>query len=730
MVITMNGLIHNKKRIEEYKASAKKLVSQMTTTEKCNQMLHKAPPIKRLEINSYNWWNEGLHGVARAGVATIFPQAIGLAASFDVGLMENVGDLISTEARAKFNMQQQYDDTDIYKGLTFWAPNVNMFRDPRWGRGHETYGEDPYLTSRLAVRFINGLQGHDENYLKVAACAKHFAVHSGPEDIRHSFDAVVSTQDLEETYLPAFEACVTEAKVETVMGAYNRTNGEPCCGSQLLLKDILREKWGFDGHVVSDCWAVKDFHEFHHVTDGPLESVALAVNMGCDLNCGNIFLYLEEAVKQGLIAEDKVTNAVERLFTTRMKLGLFEEPGKVPYDSINYDEVDSQEKVQKNLEIAKKTLVLLKNEDQLLPLNKEKIKSIGIIGPNANNRRALVGNYEGTSSRYVTISEGIQDYVGDSVRVFYSEGCHLYKDRVENLGDMNDRISEVKAICDHSDVIIACMGLDSGLEGEEGDEGNQYASGDKPNLNLPGLQEEVLKTISASGKPVVLVVLSGSALAINWAQENIPAIIQGWYPGAQGGRAIAEAIFGEFSPEGKLPITFYHSTEELPEFTDYSMKGRTYRYMSNEALYPFGYGLSYTEFRIDEVKTDTQDLKEEGLNIQLRVTNTGKMKARDTIQIYVKYESPDTPNPQLKAFEKVELSAGEEKVVNVNLPLKAFSLCDTNGKRIVEEGCYSVYVGDSQPDSRSIALTGKVPFKISVKAAEKIEIIDFSINNQ
>lgn len=724
----MNGLIHNKKRIEEYKARAKKLVSQMTTTEKCNQMLHKAPSIKRLEINSYNWWNEGLHGVARAGVATIFPQAIGLAASFDVELMENVGDLISTEARAKFNMQQQYGDTDIYKGLTFWAPNVNMFRDPRWGRGHETYGEDPYLTSRLAVRFINGLQGHDENYLKVAACAKHFAVHSGPEDIRHSFDAVVSTQDLEETYLPAFEACVNEAKVETVMGAYNRTNGEPCCGSQLLLKDILREKWGFDGHVVSDCWAVKDFHEFHHVTDGPLESVALAVNMGCDLNCGNIFLYLEEAVKQGLIAEDKVTKAVERLFTTRMKLGLFEEPGKVPYDSLSYDEVDSQDKVQKNLEIAKKTLVLLKNENQLLPLNKDKIKSIGIIGPNANNRRALVGNYEGTSSRYVTISEGIQNYVGDSIRVFYSEGCHLYKDRVENLGDMNDRISEVKAICDHSDVIIACMGLDSGLEGEEGDEGNQYASGDKPNLNLPGLQEEVLKTISASGKPVVLVVLSGSALAINWAQENIPAIIQGWYPGAQGGRAIAEAIFGEFSPEGKLPITFYRSTEELPEFTDYSMKGRTYRYMNNEALYPFGYGLSYTEFRIDEVKTDTQYLNEEGLNIQLRVTNAGKVKARDTIQVYVKYESLDTPNPQLKAFEKVELSAGEEKVVNVNLPLKAFSLCDANGKRIVEKGCYSIYVGDSQPDSRSIALTGKVPFKISVEVAEKIEIIDFSIN--
>lgn len=711
----MSRLIHNKNKIDEYKKRASDLVKEMTMEEKCNQMLHKAPAIKRLGISAYNWWNEGLHGVARAGVATIFPQAIGLAASFDEELMERVGEAISTEARAKFNMQQQFNDTDIYKGLTMWAPNVNIFRDPRWGRGHETYGEDPYLTSRLAVSFINGLQGDDENYLKVAACAKHFAVHSGPEDQRHSFNAEVSKQDLYETYLPAFEACVKEAKVEAVMGAYNRTNGEPCCGSKLLLKDILRNQWGFNGHVVSDCLAIKDFHEYHHVTEGPLDSVALAVNMGCDLNCGNMFLYLEEAVNKGLVTEDQVTKAVERLVNTRMKLGIFDKPDTVVYNGLSYSEVDSKKMQEKNLDTARKCLVLLKNEKQLLPLNKNKIRSVGVIGPNANNRRALVGNYEGTSSRYVTILEGIQDYLGEDTRVFYSEGCHLFQEKIEPLAEANDRLAEVKAVCENSDVVIACMGLDARLEGEEGDEGNYYASGDKPDLNLPGLQEEVLKTIYDSGKPVVLVLLSGSAIAINWAQEHIPAIIQGWYPGAQGGKAIVEAIFGEYSPEGKLPITFYRSTQELPDFTDYSMKDRTYRYMKGEALYPFGYGLSYTDFLIDEVKLDTEELTERGINVKLRVTNNGNMKGRETIQIYVKSEKPETPNPQLKAFTKVELSAGQNKIIQIHLPLQAFSLCDMEGNKVVEQGSYSVFVGASQPDARSVSLTGKEPHRFICK---------------
>jgi len=704
----------NKTLINEYKERAKELVAKMTLEEKVSQMLHDAPAIERLGVPAYNWWNEALHGVARAGVATMFPQAIGLAASFDEDMMELVADAISTEARAKYNMQQEFGDKDIYKGLTMWSPNVNIFRDPRWGRGHETYGEDPYLTSRLGVRFINGLQGHDEKYMKTAACAKHFAVHSGPEELRHEFDAVASKQDLFETYLPAFQAAVEEADVESVMGAYNRTNGEPCCGSKTLLTDILRNTWKFDGHVVSDCWAIKDFHQGHNVTSDAVESVSLAVENGCDINCGNIFVYLTQAVKEGKISEEKITEACERLFATRMKLGLFDNPEDVPFNQIPYEIVDSKEMQEMNLDIAKRCLVLLKNEDNLLPLKKENIKTIGVVGPNANNRRALEGNYEGTASRYVTVLEGFQDYLGDDVRVLTSEGCHLFKDRVGPLGRENDRIAEAKAICKYSDVVVACLGLDAGLEGEEGDEGNAFASGDKPNLNLPGIQEDLLKTLYECGKPVILVLLSGSALAVNWADENIPAIIQGWYPGAQGGRAIAEMIFGECSPEGKLPITFYKTSEELPEFTDYSMKNRTYRYMTNEALYPFGYGLSYTKFEITDVNASTDKITDDGIDIICKIKNVGEYFSRETIQVYVKAEREGTPNAQLKGLKKVALNPGEEKEVTLHLDKKAFAHCNEDGVSVVENGEYSIYVGQSQPDVRSCRLLDKNPTCLKV----------------
>lgn len=712
----MSDLQFNKTKIEEYKKRAAELVSKMTLEEKVEQMLHTAPAIERLGVKAYNWWNEGLHGVARAGVATVFPQAIGLAATFDEDLLETVGDAISTEARAKFNMQASFGDRDIYKGLTFWAPNVNIFRDPRWGRGHETYGEDPYLTSRLGVRFVEGMQGHDENYLKVAACAKHFAVHSGPEDIRHSFDAVVSEQDLRETYLRAFKALVEEAGVETVMGAYNRTNGEPCCGNKRLLTDILRDEWGFDGHVTSDCWAIQDFYKGHMVTEGPVDSVALAVNSGCDLNCGNIFGYLVDAVKQGLVSEETIDRAVTRLFTTRMKLGLFDKPDMVPYNNISYDVVDSEEMRALNCDVARRCLVLLKNERQILPLDKKKIRKIGVIGPNANNRRALVGNYEGTSSRYITILEGLQDYLGDDVRVLYSEGCHLCKDRVENLGMEDDRIAEVRGVCKESDVVICCMGLDSGLEGEEGDQGNQYASGDKPSLELPGHQAEVLKAAVESGKPVILVVLSGSALNLSWAEDHIPAIIQGWYPGAQGGKAIAETLFGECSPEGKLPVTFYKTSEELPAFTDYNMAGRTYRYMQNDPLYPFGYGLSYSTFEISDVKADTTQLTQKGIKLSLKLTNTGKYSGRETVEVYVKSERPGTPNAQLKAIKKVMVKAGHSEKVQITLPSEAFGLYREDGTFAVETGEYTIYVGTCQPTERSFQLTGQKCEAVRVSA--------------
>lgn len=709
----------NKDREIECRKRAKDLVSQMTLEEKVFQTLHSAAAIERLGIKAYNWWNEALHGVARAGVATVFPQAIGLAATFDEDFIEEVADAISTEARAKFNMQQAFDDRDIYKGLTFWSPNVNIFRDPRWGRGHETFGEDPYLSGKLGVRFIEGLQGHDDSYMKVAACAKHFAVHSGPEDERHFFNAEVSVQDMRETYLPAFEACVKEGKVEAVMGAYNAVNGEPCCGSQVLLEDVLRGEWKFGGHVVSDCWAIKDFHEGHRVTKEAVESVALAMNKGCDLNCGNLFFYLLDAVKKGLVEEETITKAVERLFTTRMKLGEFDEKEKVPFNQISYQENDSREMQKLNLKAAKKTITLLKNQGNILPLDKKKIQTIGVIGPNANNRKALVGNYEGTSSRYVTILEGIQDYLAEDVRVFYSEGCHLYKNKVSGLGIENDRIAEVKGVCAESDVIIACFGLDPGLEGEEGDRGNEFASGDKASLSLPGIQEEVLKTIYESGKPVILVLLSGSALAVSWADDHIPAIIQGWYPGAQGGRAIAELIFGECSPEGKLPVTFYKTTEELPDFRDYSMKNRTYRYMKQEALYPFGYGLSYSDFSLEEVKVDLAEIDENSmLSCTCQIKNIGNFEGGETIQIYIKSEKENTPNAQLKLLKKVNLKAGESKKFEMIIPGKAFALYDEEGRLVLEKGEYTLYIGMCQPDSRSIKLTGKEPKAFKIKVNE------------
>lgn len=702
-----------------FEERAADLAAHMSLEEKVYQTLHGAAAIERLGIPAYNYWNEALHGVARAGVATVFPQAIGLAATFDEDFLEKVATVISDEGRAKFNAQQKYSDYDIYKGLTFWSPNVNIFRDPRWGRGHETFGEDPYLTSRLGVRFVEGMQGKDEKYMKVAACAKHFAVHSGPEDIRHSFNAEATKQDMRETYLPAFKACVKEANVEVVMGAYNRTNGEACCGSKTLLVDILRDEWQFKGHVTSDCWAIKDFHEFHMVTSNAVESVALAMNMGCDLNCGNIYGNLLKAVEKGIVKEETIERAVTRLLTTRMKLGLFDEPEKVPYNMIRYDVVDCKEHQQVNEEAARKSVVLLKNEKNVLPLNKNEIKTIGVIGPNANNRKALVGNYEGTASEYITILEGIQRYVGEDIRVMFSEGCHLCKNKTQVLAQENDRMSEVRAVADCSDVIIACMGLDASLEGEEGDEGNEFASGDKPNLNLPGLQEEVLKVLVETGKPIVLVLLSGSALAVNYADENIPAILQGWYPGARGGKAIAEILFGEYSPEGKLPVTFYRTTEELPEFTDYSMKNRTYRYMKQEALYPFGYGLSYTDITCSDEKLEKGDSE---FTVKATLTNEGPMDGAETLQVYVKACQKDAPNWQLKALKKVNLQVGQRKEIVVTLKDEDFGLYNENGVKILQAGDYEVYVGTSQPDTRSVALTGKTPAKFTVHFDTEKEI--------
>ena len=705
---------------QEAMTRARALVAQMTVEEQASQLRFDAPAIERLGIPAYNWWNEALHGVARAGTATVFPQAIALAAMFSQDGMEDIADAIATEGRAKYNMARAHGDRGIYKGLTFWSPNVNIFRDPRWGRGHETYGEDPYLTSRLGVNFVEGMQGDDPDYLQAAACAKHFAVHSGPEDQRHYFNAEVNQQDLWETYLPAFRALVEEAGVEAVMGAYNRTNGEPCCGSKTLLKDILRGKWHFQGHVTSDCWAIKDFHEGHMVTDGPVDSVSLAVNNGCDLNCGNLYVYLEQAVAEGKVKEETIDECVTHLFTTRFKLGMFDEDDKVPYNKLGHDAVDTAASKAFNLEVAEKILVLLKNKDNILPLDKSKLKSIAVVGPNADSRKALVGNYEGTASRYFTVLDGLHEYLGDDVQIRYSEGCHLYADKLNGLAQEGELISEVKGVCAESDVVICCLGLDSGLEGEEGDQGNQFASGDKPNLNLPGHQEEILRVCLDSGKPVIVVVLSGSALAINTAENEAAAVLQAWYPGAMGGLAVARALFGEVNPQGKLPVTFYHSDADLPSFTDYAMKGRTYRYIETEPLYPFGYGLSYTRFTFNDAAVSAGTAGPDGVDVSVTVRNEGSRAGTETVEVYVKAERPGTPNAQLKGLAKVSLQPGEEQRVTVHLPLAALALCDEKGVSQVLPGDYTLWVGGSQPDTRSITLTGQAPARLALHQTEKV----------
>ena len=688
---------------------ATELVGKMTLEEKAEQLKYDAPAIPRLNVPAYNWWNEGLHGVARAGVATVFPQAIGTAAAFDTDLVGRIADVIATEGRAKYNAYSREGDRDIYKGLTFWSPNVNIFRDPRWGRGHETYGEDPYLTGELGKAFVEGLQG-DGEYLKAAACAKHFAVHSGPEAVRHQFDAKASAKDMRETYLPAFEKLVKYADVEAVMGAYNRTNGEPCCGSKTLMVDILRGEWGFEGHFVSDCWAIRDFHTSHMVTDTVEESAAMALKAGCDVNCGNTYLHMMKAYQQGLVTEEDITTACIRLFTTRFLLGLFDE---TEYDQIGYDKIECREHLALADRATAESVVLLKNNG-ILPLKKEGLKAVGVIGPNANSRAALIGNYHGTSSRYITVLEGIQDYCGDDIRVYYSEGCHLFQDRVENLGLRQDRISEAVAVAKNSDVVILCLGLDETLEGEEGDTGNSYASGDKVDLLLPQVQRELLEAVVATGKPVILLNMTGSAMDLRYAHENCAAVVQTWYPGARGGRVIAKLLWGEISPSGKLPVTFYRDTEELPDFEDYSMKGRTYRYFEGEVLYPFGYGLTYGAADITKVTVNGKPAGDEtaidgdDIAIEAVVANTGAAAIEEVVQVYVKAESADaTPNAKLCGFARVAVAPGETKKVAVPIDKDALTVINEAGEKVSGGSRYVFSVGFGQADARTEELSGK-----------------------
>ena len=698
---------------DKCRKEAEELVSKLTIDEKIEQLTYQSPAIERLGVPSYNWWNEALHGVARGGTATVFPQAIGMAATFDTDLLRSIADAISTEARAKYNISSRKGDRDMYKGLTFWTPNINIFRDPRWGRGHETYGEDPYLTSRLGVSFIKGLQG-DGEVMKTSACAKHYAVHSGPEDLRHEFDAVVSEKDLRETYLPAFEACVKEADVESVMGAYNRTNGEVCCGSYRLLRDILRGEWGFKGHVVSDCWAIQDFHERHRVTKTPVESAALALNAGCDLNCGSIYLHLKSALMQELVSEEHITEAAVRLFTTRFKLGLFEE---TEYDKIPYAKVACKEHEDLSLKAAEESIVLLKNSD-ILPLDISKLKTIGVIGPNADSQLALKGNYYGTPSRCVTPLEAIHDIAGDQARVMYSVGCELTADRTEGLALANDRLAEALTIAEQSDVVIMCLGLDETLEGEEMDVGNHVGSGDKTDLLLPMVQRQLLEKVTEVGTPVILCLMAGSSIDIDYADRKCSAVLATWYPGARGGEAIANILFGKINPSGKLPVTFYRSTNTLPAFTDYSMIGRTYRYMTEMPLYPFGYGLSYGTIKIKLQNADAQIPGEGDFKIDLMLENDSDKNLSDVLQVYIKasYSLFAPPNPVLCMFKRVNVPAGGQLGVSLAIPSESFSVINEQGIRIRPAGAWEIYAGVSQPDARSYELTGSKPIKITIMA--------------
>lgn len=693
------------KRYEDTSLSAQEraeaLVAEMTVAEAAGQLRYDAPAIERLGIPAYNWWNEALHGVARSGTATMFPQAIGLAAMFDTEVLRDAAEIISKEARAKYNAYRKHNDTGIYKGLTFWSPNINIFRDPRWGRGHETYGEDPFLTAECGKAYVRGLQGEDGHVMRAAACAKHFAVHSGPESIRHGFDAAVSAKDLEETYLPAFEALVKEAHVEGIMGAYNSVNGEPSCASPMLQNKL--HEWGFDGYFVSDCGAISDFHEFHHITANAVDSAALALKNGCDVNCGSCYARIMSAYEEGLVTETDIRQACIRLMRTRIRLGMFDP--ETEYDKIPYDIVACDSHKDTAWQCALESMVLLKNNG-ILPLDEEKIGTIAVIGPNADSRTALEGNYQGTADRYITFLEGIQDRFPG--RVLYAPGAHLYKLRSENCNNQSDhdRLAEAVEAAEAADIVIACVGLDATIEGEEGDASNEYAAGDKRDLFLPLSQRVLLQALKETGKPLIVLCAAGSSIN---TEVDADALLHVWYPGQMGGEAAASILFGDFAPSGKLPVTFYEKTEALPEFTDYAMKNRTYRYTQDNILYPFGYGLTYGKI---EIKALTYD---NGI-ASVTAENRGEERCDDVIELYLHDDAAcAVPFFSLCGFARISLAPAQVKTIAVPIPASAFSSVDENGTRAVRGTEYTLYAGTHQPDARSEALSGTKCLSVKIQ---------------
>jgi beta-glucosidase len=683
------------------------LVSRMTVEEKISQMQHAAPAIERLGIPAYNWWNEALHGVARNGIATVFPQAIGMAATWNTDLIFQEAEIISTEARAKYYEAIGKNEHGIYKGLTFWSPNINIFRDPRWGRGQETYGEDPFLTARIGTSFVRGLQGSDDKYFKVVATAKHFAVHSGPESSRHSFDAWPSETDLYETYLPAFEALVRDAKVYSFMGAYNRVYATPSCASDLLLDKFLRGKWGFNGYVVSDCWAISDFYKYHKFVPDAAKASALAVKAGTDLACGEEYGHLTEAVKLGYISEAEIDVSVKRLFVARMKLGMFDPQEMVPYASIKPADNNTEAHRQFALKVAQESIVLLKNEKSTLPLSK-KIRSIAVIGPYADEISVLLGNYNGTPTHPVTILQGIKNRAGKKIKVNYAIGT----DQPEKLArdtarrKLQDGLEkEALTIAAKSDVILFVGGISPELEGEEMPVNvDGFSGGDRTHLDIPKSQQVLLEKLNALKKPVVLVLTNGSALSVNWAQQNLPAIVESWYPGQEGGNAVADVLFGNYNPAGRLPLTFYKSIDDIPPFDDYRMEGKTYRYFRGEPLYAFGYGLSYTTFDYSAFAAGKAGIAAgEKVQVSVRITNSGDHDGDEVVQVYCRQPESVTSRPikTLVAFRRVTLKKGESKVVTMDiLPEQLRHFDGSIGDYAIEKGRYELLVGAASNDIR------------------------------
>lgn len=735
------------------------LISRLTLQEKVNMMMHGSKGVERLGIPDYNWWNEALHGVARAGLATVYPQTIGMAATFDPETHLQTFTYVSDEARAKYNDAVSRGEYKQYYGLTFWTPNINIFRDPRWGRGQETYGEDPFLTSVMGVATVKGLQGDHPDYYKTHACAKHFAVHSGPEWNRHSFDVVVSSKDLWETYLPAFESLVKDGDVREFMGAYNSYDGDPCCGSSFLMKDILRGKWNYQGLVVSDCWAINDFFVVGHHESHPdaASASAAAVLTGTDIECGSAYVNLMSAVEEGLITEKDIDVSIRRILGGLFELGFFDPSEIVPWSGIPFSNVDSQEHKDHALKVARQSVVLLKNENNLLPVEPSKVRKIAVVGPNADDDKMMLGNYNGTPSHTVTILEGIRAAYPDA-EVTYERGCDLvegyvYVDprlqrgfRAENYEGLSaEQMAEIRKMeaerqallaaapkpipsenytpealaefaaktAEGADVIFFVGGLAPTIEGEEMRVTiDGFKGGDRERIELPEVQGKMLKALKATGKPVVFVLCSGSAVALEQNEKDYDALVCAWYGGQAGGTAVGDVVSGKVSPSGRLPITFYKSTAQLPDFLDYNMKGRTYRYMTEEPLYPFGFGLSYADFSYGKAKLSSKTIKAgESVTVSIDLKNDSDIASDEIVQVYVKrLDDQDAPIKALKGFQRVSMNAGETKTVSVELPASSFEYYDSSADDlVVKPGKYQILYGSSSADAdlKALPLTVK-----------------------